>query len=432
MVFQHRKNRHGAKPKQPAARTKTTLTDLPDELLLHMLHHATITEVLRLRETSKLFFPACTEVIRDKLKVLYVHPSPSSVQRAIGICKSDLSSEVEEICFLSKSPLFRDGRIDERLRRQWPSRNATSRDIVVGQGACTFDQGYHELLSSLAELGCLQTVSFRESCDRPGLNMLSAQRMTNWVDTTGYQTGHFKGVVSKERKAENTLYAAKIKLMPPWAFSFDDIDALYAILNSEIKFTRLFLPLELLMDTLPHTPIKITRPQTLTRLDLTVFPYWRTCQWHKRCGEVVRSTAATLLELRLGIRHSRWAHRRDSGDSAWSFRQLLKDPDSPMDDIDLPRLQRLELHVPPERGLNSEGPDSVMIQLFDLETFLAHHCKKLRTLHLTDICPILDYAFLVNGHESMRDIQFRLGVPVREIEGLGENTRAWEILGRDE
>ena len=218
MVFQHRKNRHGAKPKQLATSTKTTLTDFPEELLLHMLHHTTITEVLRLRETSKFFFPACTEIIRDKLKILYVHPSPSSVERAIGICKSDLSSEVEEICFVSKCVLWRCGCLDERAWRQWPSRNVTLRGRVDGQGACTFDQGYQELLSSLVELGCLQTVSFQESCDRPGFNMLSAQRMTNWLDTTAYRTGKFRGVVSKERKAENTLYAAKFKLMPPQAF----------------------------------------------------------------------------------------------------------------------------------------------------------------------------------------------------------------------
>jgi hypothetical protein len=432
MVFQHRKNRHGAKPKQLATSTKTTLTDFPEELLLHMLHHTTITEVLRLRETSKFFFPACTEIIRDKLKILYVHSSPSSVERAIGICKSDLSSEVEEICFVSKCVLWRCGCLDERVWRQWPSRNVTLRGRVDGQRACTFDQGYQELLSSLAELGCLQTVSFQESCDRPGFNMLSAQRMTNWLDTTAYRTGKFRGVVSKERKAENTLYAAKFKLMPPQAFPFDAIDALYAILNSGINFSRLVLPLEHIRDTLPHTPLDITRPQTLTSLDLTVSQYWRGFEWNTRCGEVIRSTAGTLLELRLGIRHTRGAGRNNYANTASSLRHLLENPESPLEAIDLPRLQRLEIHVPPERGLDPEQREGVTIQLFDLETFLAHHCKKLRTLHLTDICPILDYAFLLHGNDSMKDVQFLLGVPVCEIEGLGKNTRAWEILGRDE
>ena len=84
MAFQSRKNLLGAKQEQP----KTVFTKLPDELLLYMLHQMDITEVLRLRETSRFFFNTCTEVMRDKLKVLYVHPSPRSIERAISICEA--------------------------------------------------------------------------------------------------------------------------------------------------------------------------------------------------------------------------------------------------------------------------------------------------------------------------------------------------------
>jgi hypothetical protein len=102
MAFQHSNNRRGAKAKQPG--TKTTLTDLPEELLLHILPHTDIKTVLRLRATSRFFVPTCTEAIRDKLKVLYVHPSPRSVLRALKIIESDLGSDVEEICFVSQTP----------------------------------------------------------------------------------------------------------------------------------------------------------------------------------------------------------------------------------------------------------------------------------------------------------------------------------------
>ena len=166
-------DRRGAKQEQP----RTVFTKVPDELLLYMLHQIDITEVLRLRETSRFFVNVCTEIMRDKLKVLYVHPCPRSVERAISICKQpDLSSEVEEICFLSKAPLWQDGlriKLHQRQRALDTPRDDVDRPVR------TFDKSYQQLLSSLAELKCLQTVSFRESCDRLGLNILSAQHIAN-------------------------------------------------------------------------------------------------------------------------------------------------------------------------------------------------------------------------------------------------------------
>jgi len=170
MVFQSRKNCRGAAQALP----KSVLTKLPDELLLKLLHQMDITEVLRLRETSRFFVDTCTEVMRDKLEILYVHPSPSSVARAISICKkSDLSSEVE-ICFLSKAPLRQDDYRITLHQRQWAFHNP--RDDVE-RPVPPFSHTYQELLSSLAKLEGLHTFSFRESCDRPGFNALSTQRI---------------------------------------------------------------------------------------------------------------------------------------------------------------------------------------------------------------------------------------------------------------
>ena len=72
------------------------------------------------------------------------------------------------------------------------------------------------------------------------------------------------------------------------------------------------------------------------------------------------------------------------------------------------------------------------MQSFNLDTFLKEHCKELRTLHLTDIDPTHLSPDLVNRVDSMKDIRLPEDVPAREIEGQGENTRAWEILERDE
>jgi hypothetical protein len=434
MVFQTRKNRRGAKQKQP----RIVFTKLPDELLLHMLHQMDITEVLRLRATSRFFVPACTETMRDKLKVLYVHPSPSSVQRAINLCKkSDLCSEVEEICFLSRAHFRQDGQLIKLHQRQWTFHNP--QDDVDRPGR-TFGQNYQELLSSLARLECLQTVSFQESCDRPGFNMLSAQRITNWQNTLGHCRGHSENI-SKERRAENALYATKFKLAPPMAFLFADVDVLDAVLNSGINFACLVLPHELFGDPLPFSinihgndvflrppPRSILRPQTLTHLDLTVTAHWDSCAWHAHCAELLSSAAATLLGLRIGIRHS----RNQNCETASSLRELLNAPKSRLKYMDFPKLQHLEFHSPPELGLFPKQPVSVMMQTFNLDTFLEEQCRELRTLHLTDIDPTKTFYDLDNGHDSMKDVRLPDDVAAREIEGLGDNTRAWEILERED
>ena len=445
MVFHTRKNRRGARPKQPSA--KATLNDLPDELLLHVLHSVDITAVLRLRETSRSFVPVCTEIIRDKLKVLYVHPSPSSVQRAIGICQSDLSPKVEEICFVSQTIFSRKYYpTGDRERRPWPLRGpkdekVTTHSILSGHSDCTFEHIYRELLKSLAALEGLQTFSFQESCDKLGFNMVSAQRIANWLDTVSYRIGPHLTGFSRECRAENRLYAAKFKLVPPRdAFKFADIDALTAVLNHPgINFTNLNLSCELFGD--PYAlfgnpipaPHAITCPQTLTRLDLVVNTFWKYCEWHQLSGELLRSTASTLLELRLGIRSQHTARRGDHQNSAWSLGQLLLDIESPSEkNIDLPKLQRLDLHAPPDRRLYTVQRDDVMVQLFDLAAFLPQHCKELRVFSLTDICPTIDHVTLANGYDSMGDIPFSLGVPASEIANLDrEHTRAWNIDARE-
>jgi hypothetical protein len=132
--------------------------------------------------------------------------------------------------------------------------------------------------------------------------------------------------------------------------------------------------------------------------------------------------------LRIGIRRS----RRQDHDTVGSLRELIYDPDAHLQYIDLPRLRRLEFHSPSEWGLCTKQPVSVMKQSFDLDRFLEDHCKEMRTLHLTDIDPTRIFPSLDNGHDSMKDIRLPYDVAAREIEGLGENTRAWEILEREE
>jgi len=434
MVFHSGKNRHGANAKQPDA--EVTFTDIPDELLLYMLHQTDITAVLRLRATSRCFVPACTEVIRDKLKILYVHPSPSSVQRAIRICESDLSSDVEEICFVSQTPWAHDTAA-KGFDLPWPLQTTQNEEATMmaecEPGAATFGECYKDLLSSLAGLERLQAFSFQESCDRPGLNMVSAQRLSNWVKTIGTNPR-----LSKERRAENALYAVKVKFVQPQKYVFANINAAKAVLNHPgINFTRLKLGHELLTNRAIRTdsPV-IVLPQTLTRLDLLVTGYWKTCEWYKLCSDLLRSTAPTLLELKLGIRSCRLAMERDDERCMRTLAHLLID--TPMQLLDLPNVERLEFYSAPSRRSPSQRSHSglglCMIQWFDLETFLAHSCSKLLFFRLTDIIPIRDQNKLGlqhRDHTMMQIMHSHLGVQVREITGPGlleGNAREWEVI----
>jgi hypothetical protein len=215
--------------------TESSLAGLPNELLLNILQHADIPSVLRLRETSKRCVPVCNDAVKSKakeLKVIYVHPSPSSVKRAITICHLDLSSEVEEICFVSKNFHSRpdeNGHIypaggpsafpwlaREPLSNDVSQTCSWARDQPQGDVVSKFQSSYRELLSSLAVLK-IKRLSFSEVCDQPGFNMISDQRVDSWRETL------------EERKSED-------RLIPLTTFKFADSDALASVL-SDPKFT---------------------------------------------------------------------------------------------------------------------------------------------------------------------------------------------------
>jgi hypothetical protein len=237
MAFQHSNNRRGAKAKQPG--TKTTLTDLPEELLLHILPHTDIKTVLRLRATSRFFVPTCTEAIRDKLKVLYVHPSPRSVLRALKIIESDLGSDVEEICFVSQTPHWWFGHCARGRDFAWLSRKTRNEQVSAFRyDPPVFSKSYQDLLSAMAGLERLQKFSFQESCDRPGLNMLSAQRLTNWLKTIGLNVIPSNFLTADYYGFDLDAYESDASQSPN--FEFADIDALDAVLNHPgITVTRL-------------------------------------------------------------------------------------------------------------------------------------------------------------------------------------------------
>jgi len=307
MASQSRENRHCAKPIPPGA--EPSLPGLPDELLLNILQHADIPSVLRLRETSKRFVPVCIDAVRGKakeLKVIYVHPSPSSVKRAITICQLDLSSEVEELCFVSKNfhsrpneygivvPAVGPSAFPWLVRE--PSSNdvssqtspwARARDKSQGDVVNNLQSSYRELLFSLAAMK-ITRFSFSEVCDKPGFNMISDQRIDSWRNTV------------EERESADRLSALI-------TFKLADSDALASVLSdSRFTFTNLRISHQLAYvgsaSSLGMSHIGGYR--TLTHLDLKVNhgdshqPAWT---W--LYDNFLSSAASTLIELKIGFQY---------------------------------------------------------------------------------------------------------------------------------
>lgn len=433
MVFQNCKNRHRAKQEKPS--TKANFNDLPDELILNVLEYVDLTEVLRLRGASKSFFPACTEVIRHKGKLLYVHPSPSSVQRAIAICQSDLSSEVEEIAFVSKNFEFRNDH-DRQYRPAgpaaftWPVREPLEEDVMhTGRYGdqlviSKFSSSYRELLSALAALQ-ISTFSFCESCDRPGFNMISDQRLAGWKQTIE------PDIPSKERKAENKLYAAKFKLVPQTKFQFTDIDALASILgDTRLQFTRLKVTHELAYAgcALSLDMAHLAHWRSLTHVDLTISHGWLPSDYEFLYGDLLDLTSSTLCELKLGFEYR----------AAKPIVHVPGQKESSLINIlhllNLPQLQRFELRRFPAPDLKltagrnaNASANAISIQHIFLGDFLEDRAPNLRFLQLTNIIPYRPYQWPPKPW-TMDQVDLQgFETVAREIQGLEEGTRAWEV-----
>ena len=411
--------------------TESSLAGLPNELLLNILQHADIPSVLRLRETSKRFVPVCNDAVKSKakeLKVIYVHPSPSSVKRAITICHLDLSSEVEEVCFVSKNfhsrpdenghiypaagpsafPWLAREPLSNNISQTYPWTRARARNQIHEGVVSKFKSSYRELLSSLAGLK-ITRFSFSEVCDQPGFNIISNQRIASWREAV------------EERTAEDLI-------IPPTTFKFADSDALASVLHDpRFKFTSLRIAHELadvgLASSLGMAHIGGYR--ALTHLDLTVnHGDARQSAWTWLYGDFLSSAASSLVELKIGFQY------RDLTPKHYTRNSLEADLLCIFFRVHLPQLRRLEIHrfPAPDSGLPADNPNAVMLQHFGLGRFVAGRCRKLQFLKLTNVFPAH------NGGQSppqpwkMADfVPVDLETVAREIEGLDAGTRAWEI-----
>lgn len=407
MVFQSRKRRVPAKSQTVA---KPTIKEFPEELLLAILERTTgISEVLKLRETSKFFGSACVSTIRTRLKTLYVHPAPSSVKRAKKICKSYLSSEIEEICFVNKIhwSLIRIPfhEVDKGFAHTWTSHHAHEKKKGLH---FEFAAHYNDLFNALASLPKFKTVSFKDKCDEAGFNMVSEHTIYHWAFTIKDRAN-----ITKERRAENKLYGpvAKPTSKPTMAYNFSDIDVIVAAMN-RLKFTTLKL-----RDEIPFADASAlvnTSFGNLTRVELHMHLGWNTGPCQRFCHEILRSAAASLQDLRLTFQHNPAAIRRLRPEI--SFATVVKD-------LDFPKLQYLEL-------LALDLPENLpyIPQIIDFKYFLSTSCKRLEHFRTIRVFPTFLHLLIMPGHtKSMDEILKGFDGEAKMLEEEDENTRAWEI-----
>ncbi|KAM0714425.1 hypothetical protein Q7P37_010212 [Cladosporium fusiforme] len=391
MVFyDNRRRRHRAqKPKT----TPKSLQDLPDELHLKILEQVPIVGVLKLRETSKAFVGVCSDALRARVKVLYIHPSPSSVRKAITICQSDLSSEIQEICFVSKImwQIIRQresaGRRPQaiHLASSWPFLTA-QQDKPSSQDECfpgaTFSDAYSFLLSTLAGLPKVRAFSFTDTCDRPGFNMLPKTRIQEYAEAIQ------PVVLSKEKRAESKLYHHREPAPSDKLYRFMDADAVLSILSHpEIQLTKLRVT-----DELPYADAITNRCtikgirnsseysicqaklQHLTTIELHCNTGWDRTSWQQTCHSILSLAAPNLQSLKLAFQHNA-AVKRPRADLG-----LL----TILAGLEFPSLTHLELTAlqPIHRNRRHYRP---ICQDFDFVQFLTAHSAKLRTLHFSNV-----------------------------------------------
>ncbi|KAK5105788.1 hypothetical protein LTR62_002150 [Meristemomyces frigidus] len=212
------------KKETPSAKAKpTTITDLPDEILLHILPFLPISSVLSLRQANSLLEPACTTAISESVRTLYIHPSPKSLLKAIEICGHPvLGKGIMEVVLLGRVlwrsvtktwPMYRFytggswGSTTAGTRhwlgrfRPWPlqypvsarrgssaSATAAMHSLSLSQAEPATRNGFHgaykPLVTALASLPKLRSLRFSEHCNTPGFNQITAHVLQRHAESS--------------------------------------------------------------------------------------------------------------------------------------------------------------------------------------------------------------------------------------------------------
>ena len=390
---------------QPARQPdeKASMRDLPDELLLGILNNTvSIADIINVRATCSSVVPACNEVLTDRLKVLYIHPSRASLRAAVNICDHPiLSQEIRKVVLLGKvfwtqieqaCPKHRItglGTLNRSRFRAWPARLPVeipdSRKYVVPQTAPELDSfpwAYRNLIDALAGLKNATKLEFAEGVKDAGWNVVSQAKLYSHA---------IKMASEDDGNRDEAVRVAQKKGFKPGkpADRFADSDVFYGLLSHpDLHFTEISLQTELpFIKNALKAPGSVSRLQLsipgmkqLTSIELTVDLGWPHTDFHTLYRTVINHSRETLQRLKIVLMPNAYVKSaKEDGTLGRVLEQIV-----------CPNLKRLELALGSltTRGLNKisgrQRKQRPSCQTFEILPFLAQH-EQLTHVNFTNI-----------------------------------------------
>ncbi|KAK4902898.1 hypothetical protein LTR27_000837 [Elasticomyces elasticus] len=321
-----------APPRQPAMPEKSNITDLPQEIILKVVEQLDLSmlEVLRLRVSHRIFLPACTTYLSERLTRLYIYPSKVSLRCVQSICAHPMFSKgIEEIVLLGNvdwkeiESCLRGYRTASEefmwkrfahyygsgLFRAWPlslesdgvpklpsgPTNDKAIEAVPGGALMVpsdFEEAYGSLIKALAKLPKLSKITFAEEMDGPGWNQ------TRMLSTYKKRPSH--GFVPRDvnNKLKSKNGGVRIERRA-------DAEVLAGLMSCSAlaNLTSLVITVELpFVCGLLQDNTTAQRLAQLRNLELHVDAHWlERTKWHVFCRDVL-SAAIKLEHLRLVYR----------------------------------------------------------------------------------------------------------------------------------
>ncbi|KAK4956743.1 hypothetical protein LTR10_006271 [Elasticomyces elasticus] len=401
-----------APPRQPATPEETKISDLPREIVLKVVEQLdlSILEVLRLRVSHRIFLPACTTYLSERLTRLYIYPSKVSLRCVQSICAHPMFSKgIEEIVLLGKvdwkeiESCLRGYRTASEefmwkrfahyygsgLFRAWPlslesdgvpklpSKSAGNEAVEAVPGGALmvpseFEEAYGSLIKALAKLPKLSKIAFAEEMDGPGWNqtrMLSTLKKRpdpGFVprDVNNKLRGK-NGGVRTERRADAEVLAGLMSC------------SALANLTSLVVTVELPFVYGLLQDN--STAARLAQ---LRNIELHIDAHWlERTKWHVFCRDVL-SSAVKLEHLRLVYRANSY-NTKAHADMSCLF--ILSGTDG--ESVRWNSLKTFELVSQQAPGYikNKSRCSRPLCLAFDLPAFVAAHQTTLKKAELENV-----------------------------------------------
>ncbi|TKA22085.1 hypothetical protein B0A50_08463 [Salinomyces thailandicus] len=424
---------------------KTNLGDLPQEILLQILRDEGLStpDLLRARLANSVLTAGCSDILNERLRVLYVHPSASSLKHAVSICEhSILGAKIEEVVLVGKSmwreievlyPGFRNHSEQQwRLAagfasrfRPWPRKFPEKHSFQGGRvpelsdshAGMPFETEYKRLINALACWSGLKKIAFAETVAVAGWNQPSEYVVKTHAQKNSEPAKDFIRPSQKQRQRTTTdTRHSDIDVLLSLLFH-PSLDFSTLSIGDDMPFSSAWKYHEippLLENALESRAHKLA---ALTNLELTFTRGWRGTPWHTFC----RNT----LEQATGLRHLRLVWKPNAAvkysreeEAIWEAlpsRPASADPPSETASASLPpstyppTLKTFELIAnPPPPSTATRAPRPLCFITEDLGGFLTSHASTLEKVVFNNIVFISrpsDFALLPTTRAALAALQ---------------------------